>query len=370
MTHPAPPIVRWLAAFGLPGQRDRLADAPLPEPAWKDLVRRARAQRLAGFLHAAVTDGVLPVTGEQREAVDELHLTACAAAVQLERRLLDVAGALDHADVPFVVLKGTAVAHLDYPDPALRPFGDVDLLFPSAQFEHALDILLGLGYVRPVPEPSPGFDRRFGKGATLKGTAGDELDTHRSLVFGSFGLAIELDELFRSAQPFDLGGRRLQALGPDTRLLHACYHAALGDPRPRYGSVRDVAQMLTNGDRDPDRVIELSRRWRAHAVLARALELCRDLLGYPLAGPIVDAVADHRPTRHERRAIASYIGDNRTYAAKVVASLPYLDGVGAKVRFLRAVTLPSRDFTAVRGGDAGVAWIRRGLRSLRGGRTR
>ena len=359
-----------VAAFGLPGHSGTIADAPLPDTDWDRLANRVRHQRLAGFLHAVVEAGALPVTDEQRDQVQQFHLQACSMALQLELRLLAIAELLENAGIDVVVLKGTAVAHLAYPDPALRSFGDNDLLLPSERFDDAVDLLTRNGYTRQTLQARPGFERRFGKGVTLDGETGDELDLHRNLVFGTFGFRIELEELFRSAEPFVLGGRQLFGLGPETRLLHACFHAALGDPVPRYGSVRDIAQMLTMGVHDHDRVLELATSWDSRAVIARGIGLCRDLLGIDPDEPISRTLANHVPSRRERRAIDSYVGANRRFAAKAAASLPYIDGIGAKAAFLRAVVAPQRGFAESFGGRSGLAWVRRGLRSLFRGRRR
>jgi hypothetical protein len=357
-------LVRRVARYGLPGYEDDVASVPIATSEFPALLRTVRRQRLAGWLHAAVAAGHLPVTSAQRGEVEALHLRTCVGALRLDRRLLQLAEELDEAGIDFLVLKGTAAAHLAYPDPAVRSYGDIDLLFPSDSFDSTLAFLYDLGYVRPAAPARPGFDRRFGKGATLKSDDGDELDVHRNLVFGTFGYAIELDELFRSAVHFELGGRMVRALGPETRLLHACYHASLGDPDPRYASVRDIAQMVLTGDHDPQRVLELARRWKSRAVLARGFSLVRDHLGVALDLPLTRELEGYVPTGRERRAIASYVGANRHFATKVVASLPYLTGVRDRVAFIRATALPSEGFVRTRGGKPGVAWIRRGVRSL------
>ena len=362
--------IKQVAAFGLQDRSEPVADAPLSDADWSRLLGQVRYQRLAGFLNAAVEAEALPVTDEQRDEVQELHLQACSTALWLESRLLEIVDLLERNGIEVVVLKGTAVAHLAYPDPALRSYGDNDVLLPSDRYDKAVELLTRNGYTRQTVQARSGFERRFGKGVTLDGDGGDELDLHRNLVFGSFGFRIDLDELFRSAESFDLGGRRLYGLGPETRLLHACYHAALGDPVPRYGSVRDIAQMLMTGDHDPERVIELVGDWGSSAVVSRGISLCRDLLGIDPGDPVARAFADHLPSPRERRALESYVGENRSFAAKALASLPYIDGLGAKLSFLRAVVIPQRGFPESFGGRPGVAWVRRGARSLVGKRRR
>jgi hypothetical protein len=69
-------------------------------------------------------------------------------------------------------------------------------------------------------------------------------------------------------------------------------------------------------------------------------------------------------TRRQHRAIDSYVGQNQGFAAKVVATLPYLQGWRDRAAFLRAVIAPRQEFVASHGGRPGWAWIVRGFRSL------
>jgi hypothetical protein len=365
-----PSVLRGVAAFGLPDHTSAIVDEPLEPGDWAVLISGVRRQRLAGHLQAVVEAGALAVSDEQRAEVQDLHLGGCGVVLGLEQRLLELVEMLERAGIDVVVLKGTATAHLVYPDPGVRMFGDNDLLFRAKQFDDALEVLIDAGYERPAAPPRPGFDRRFGKGATLRGKDGDELDAHKNLLFGTFGFRIDLDELFDSAVDFEVGGRRLRGLGPETRLLHACYHSALGDPDPRFSSVRDVAQMLVSEAHDVRRVLELARRWDARPVLARAFALCRFHLGVVIDSPLVATLSGYEPTRRERRAIDSYVGTNRHFASKVLASLPYLDNSADRLAFVLASAAPSDAFIETRGGEPGLRWVARGVRSLLRGDVR
>jgi hypothetical protein len=357
-------LLRQVSAFGLPGQPDRFCDEPPEEAVWSSLVGRCRGQRVPGLLLAAIDAGALPVTDEQRDQAQETHLGSMGSVLRLERRLLEVADVLEGAGLAMVTLKGSALAHLAYPDPSWRFFGDVDVLVRSDELAAALETLAAaFTALRQVPEVRAGYDRRFAKSITLRTADGLELDVHRNLVFGTFGFAIDLDELFATARTFEAGGRQVAALGPEAMLLHACYHAGLGDSTPRMNSVRDVAQLLLTGEHDPQRVLAMAERWGSLAVLQRGITLCRELLGIEVAGPLADATAAYRPSARETRAIDSYVGANRSHSAKMLASLPFIDGLGAKAAFVGASLLPSKGFLQQRRGLR--AWLRKGWRSLR-----
>jgi len=120
---------------------------------------------------------------------------------------------------------------------------------------------------------------------------------------------------------------------------------------------------LLTGDHDPDRVIALTERWEAQAVVARALRLCHDLLDIEVAGPIADRFRDHQTSRRDARAIASYVGTNRSHTAKVLASLPFIDDLPNKAAFVVGSAVPARSFADERGTDR-RGWLRKGWRSL------
>ena len=369
-----PGLVWRVTAHGLPGSSARLhapqhgdlaGDQPLDDQTWLHLLADVDLQRVPGFLMAAIEQGALPVTDAQRAQARDRHLDSCRSVLGLERRLLEVVDVLESADIEVVVLKGSAHAHLLYEEPGLRHFGDVDVLVPSERIMDAVAVLeRERGATRQVPEVRPGFDRRFAKGVTLEDPDGTELDIHRNLLFGTFGFQIDTGELFRSSVPFEVGGREFRALGPEARLLHACYHAGLGDKRPRGNSMRDLGQMLAFEDHDPERVVALAQRWRSLAVVSRAVAVARDYLDVEVEGPIGEAVRAHRLSRREARAIASYVGVRNTFGPKVRASLPYCNSAGEAAGFLWASAVPSPAF--LRRRAAGRAdWLGRGLRRLR-----
>lgn len=60
----------------------------------------------------------------------------------LLRRLLP---ALDAVGIPYVVLKGAALAFLAYPAPALRPMGDLDLWIRPDDIDHAVSVAASVG---------------------------------------------------------------------------------------------------------------------------------------------------------------------------------------------------------------------------------
>ena len=353
-----------LAGHGLPGATLPLPDEPLEPAEWNHVIEFARWERITGLLVSAILDGGLPATVEQVEEAHLAHRASMVTALALEATLVKTAALLDRAGVELRVLKGTAVAHLDYPSPRLRSFGDIDLLVRSSQYDEAVEVLVAAGHRRNFPEPRPGFDRRFGKGSCLIGPAGHEIDVHRTLAMGPYGLRVNLDELWHRSSSFELAGQPFRSLGPEERFLHACFHAALGDSPARLTSLRDVAQMHLARPLDVDLTLRLSSSWAADAVVARAVRQATETLGLRRDTPLSRWALEFTPNRRDQQFLAVYSGAPRSYAAKSFAAVRAISGIRDKAAFVFSLALPSRSYLKQRDESARRRW-RRGLTEVR-----
>lgn len=359
-SYPAPLLA--VAGHGLPGTTRPFPRTPLADDAWAALLTTAKANRVLGQLRAAVDTGRLPVTDEQRRQARGAHRAVLMRVLSLEQHLVALHGVLDGIDCR--VLKGSAYAHLDYPEPALRSFIDLDLLFRPADIERTVAVLADAGFTRTLAEPRPGFDRRFDKGTTLRGN-GFEIDLHRTFVLGPWGVRVNLDELWDSGEEFTVGGRTLTALSAPNRFLHACYHAALGDWPLRLGSLRDVAQLLP----DTLDVLDRARAWGVQAVVAAAVADSTRLLGLPVTSPSQDWAMAYVPTKREEHWLGLHTQADKTFAAQAIATLPQLPGIRDKAAYLRALILPDSGYTAGRHASA-LSRFRFGVREALRGRGR
>ena len=260
------------------------------------------------------------------------------------------------------MLKGTALAHLDYDDPSLRCFGDVDLLVPGSHIEAARDLLLADGGTRAYPEPRPGFDRRFSKGLAITTTERYEIDLHRTLAAGPFGLALDLESLAADPDHFTVGGRRIPALGRPQRFLHACFHAVLGSADPRLVPLRDLVETAPATADEVEALRSLAEASSATAVVGRAVAAARSRLGWRPALVLAAWADGLHDTPRDRRWIAGYVGRQRAYATQALTAVEAVrGGPTAQAAYLYASLLP-------RGADRGEALVarwRRGADAVR-----
>lgn len=361
----APPrsLIAAVGAHGLRTEGHPAPARPLGDAAWKALLEAADFNRVTAHLYAALKDGMLPATDVQVAELRKRLLEWAAHTLRLQAALPGLVEQLV-AGTDYRLLKGPALAHADYANPSLRMYTDLDVLVPASSIDRTVERLSTAGAVRRRPEQAPGFDRRFGKGATFHMPAGYELDLHRTLTPFAFGLALDPDTLFERLEILRLGGTEVRILAREERLLHACYHAALGNVPPTVGQLRDVAELLRSAPTDTDRVLSLAERAHALVVVARAIRLTVGDLRLADDAPLIHWAREYVPTRRDRRLLAPYLADKPI--ARELAILSVLPGWGPRAAYVRARMVPQRSYMATRHGGGYVShWWRSVLHLLR-----
>jgi hypothetical protein len=336
-----------IAAHGLPGTFHVFPVRPLADAEWSALRSGARQQRLTGLLLAAVDDDAMPATREQRDDVVEDLTHQMAGALLLEDLLLSVVAALDRAGVPHRVMKGCAVAHLDYPSPDQRIFGDLDVMVPSAGFDTAVAVLSAEGHARPFTAPRAGWERRFGKGASFTAVDGREIDLHRTFCTGPYAVKIRLDDVWSApGERYTLAGQQLEALPRELRLLNAAYGAILGDRTAPAPTLRDIAMLALHPDLDTSEVLGIAQRWGSEAVLAAAVTAAWQTLRIGDVTALSTWAGHYRPTAREAKDLALYHADDVTETVRALATAQAIPNLATRGIYLWGLARANPQFAA------------------------
>ena len=117
--------------FGLPAIFDEDVD-------WNDVLAEAEAQAVV-----ALVAGAVPAKAAKSWQTPADQSKAYFMRVLYEQT--NLTALLSGADIPFIVLKGTAAA-IYYPIPCNRTMGDIDILVPEGYFDAAFALLQENGY--------------------------------------------------------------------------------------------------------------------------------------------------------------------------------------------------------------------------------
>lgn len=268
-------------------------------------IRLARSDRISGLLASAIDSGALVVDDAIADVATTVWREQLRASVVLEGLVVRTSTVFTEATIRHRLTKGAAVAHLDFGDPSLRPFGDVDLVVHPADWQAALDLLAGIGHHRPATPLPAGYDERYGKGATWYTDDGLSVDLHRRFAIGRFGVTSHTPDVFESRDAIVLAGVGIPTLTAPDRLVHACYHAVLGG-RPRIRAFRDIAQLVLHTQVDWQAAFDRASSWRAEAVLARGIVGSWRRLGLTVEHPALDHARSVQISRRDAWALRQF----------------------------------------------------------------
>lgn len=316
--------------------------------------------RVIPAVASAVDDGRIVLPDDQAHEVAQRWRAAMDHCLRVEATLLWLAGELDELGIEIRVLKGSAVAHLDYPDPSLRQFGDLDVLVRSGDLDRVVRLLEHAGLRRRFPEPRPGFAARYWKSVSLRGDI--EVDVHRTLADGPIGPRLPVDDLWAEPEIFRVAGRDFSALAAEHRLLHSCLHAYLGPPPARLASLADVARGIAG--LDPDAVREVARRWRVEPALVGAIGEFASTGGWPAGASRAWLTPDDR-TMFDAAAFASHRRVAPSWVTRSLINVLALPGWRERAGYVAGLAWPDREYRRGRHDDAGGR-LRHGLGELRG----
>jgi hypothetical protein len=160
--------------------------------------------------------------------MEELRQDLHAAAVHgmlAESQLAAVLGALTAAEVPAMVVKGAALG-IFYPDPALRLYGDLDIMVPAAQLDMAEQALNGLGY-HGFASKAWWLDRFHHLPPMVSESAALLVELHWRLDYQEEKGRLPTDDLWARAIPWRVQDQPALRLDAVDTLLHLCRHAVV-----------------------------------------------------------------------------------------------------------------------------------------------
>src|SRR5690606_23561873 len=143
--------------------------------------------------------------------------------------------------------------------------------------------------------------------------------------------------------PFRLGGTELLTLGRTQAFLHACYHAVLGDLRPRTVPLRDLAQLAYDEAVPVDDLLDRARRWRGEVVVAAAVRHAWERLGLDDRHPLHRWAVAYEPDPRDARALRAYT-ERRSATTQALVTVRELRGLRNKGAFLFGHLVPSPEF--------------------------
>lgn len=278
----------------------------IPPDQWPALVRLAVRSRLGPVLLWTLKQHATPpcpppemarlVTATRQAALRWMVLSRTAR--QLNRVWAE-------AGIPAIWLKGIALALTVYPQPALRPMNDLDVLVPYEQRQAALALARSAGFDECAPgdllfDPRSRAYERVSHHYILTSQTDNPVivELHYRLLRPRMLLSREQAAWFwTQTRPAPGDEPALTVFQAEARLLYLAAHAMLhhGEEAIGLNSLFDLHQLITGGALDWDTVIERAVAFRWTYGVEQALQRIVAFFGTPVPGAVLDQLQARRP---------------------------------------------------------------------------
>jgi len=282
---------------------------------WSDLLALLNSHGILPLLYWKI--GHLPPEQQPPENtvahMRSMFMKSRALGLQMEKQLLNLLDAFSNAGIRALVLKGSALAWLLYPDPATRPFHDIDLLVSPEEFPKAREILYKIGYQSTLREfdgfENPGCEEAFIHQTNSRDNCCVELHWELHNFFG-MDRDNRTEDLFHRAIEVEIPDLTFECLHWVDALTHAALHLVMTHNQDlRLLWIYDIAllaQKLTVPE-DWKLLQERSSIWGARLSVEHSLKMAQVWTGLHLPKGFDDFSTWPKPVEAEISALDNAI---------------------------------------------------------------
>ena len=273
------------ARTNMPGEdfqrvRDELVDTDLD---WGHFTKISCAHGIAPLIyHSLRRSGAISLLPPApAETLRSSYYGNAARNSLLYDELRRVLKALREENLEVIVLKGAALAEIVYGQWALRPMSDIDLLVRKEKLAEVEAKLVHMGYVLEEHGKTKEYYQEHHYHVVFAKSAATAIEVHWHIQRPIAPFRIDIDDLWKRAQPAALAGVEALVLSPEDLLLHLCQHAWKHNLSGGIRPLCDIAE-TTNYYRkkiDWKKVATLSSDWQMAPCLYLGLWLAREMLG-------------------------------------------------------------------------------------------
>ena len=313
---------------------------------WDVLLRVAEENAVAPLLYAAIKKlgraNDLPAHIVERLRIH--YLRADTANWIALKELQELCVQFERAQIPTAVLKGGALATTLYPELALRPMSDLDLLIPRAQFAAADACMRERGYASPIELRDDYAPRLTNYRAYERHAAGKpahvELHWH---LFKSpyYWQRVPIEWFWDHTTEAMIQDQPLRVLGLEAQLLHLAAHFALHHRAERLIWSYDLARLLA---RDRERLnwdawLDAVERFGLALAARSALTQVAQTWGVRAPDAVTARLNLSRPEWRDRAAFALITAQRDS--ARFLLDTVSQPGLSARAQFLWCHLFPS-----------------------------
>ena len=268
-----------LLEFASPAQDHQRLASLLRCSDWARLLILAEEHGVTGHLTEGlrgIEENLVPP--EVRQTLIDRQRAQNFFTLRLTAELFRILDRFTSEGIGALVVKGPVLAVQAYGDPAMRAYGDLDLLVRQRDIRRATELMTAAGFAPAVPLSAIDVGKIPGQYLFSKPDSKLIVELHNDLTLRYFPRRLPLEEFFARQIRVRLDAHEAPALSVEDELVLICIHGAKHFWE-RLMWIADVAAVVSRQTGiDWQRVADLARAVGAERILHTGLRLASDLL--------------------------------------------------------------------------------------------
>jgi len=226
------------------------------------------------------------VPAETLQALRERQRAQTFVSLRMTAELFRLLDRFAGQAISAMVVKGPVLAVQAYGDPAMRSYGDLDLLVRQRDIRSATELMLADDYRAHVPLSAIDAGKIPGQYLFSKPDSNLLVEMHNDFTLRYFPRRLPIEKFFERQIRVPLDGRGAPALSVEDELVLICIHGAK-HLWERLIWIADVAALVNRQTGiDWERATESAREVGAERMVHTGLQLAEDLLRMQLPGKV------------------------------------------------------------------------------------
>ena len=297
-----------------------LLECASPQPDARKLSALARAANGPRLLELAAEHGVLgrlaarlgkmdgdSVSRETRQALLDGQRAQNFVTLHMTAELFRILDQFASAGIGALVVKGPVLAVRAYGDPAMRSYGDLDLLVRRRDIRRATELMIASGYQPAVPLRVIDVGKIPGQYLFSKPDSRLLIELHNDFTLRYFPRRLPLERFFERQIRVQLDSREVPALSVEDELVLICVHGAK-HLWERLMWIADVAALVSRqSNLDWERAAVSAREVGAERMLRVGLQLAATLLKARMPDAVLAKVNSDRAAARLANQILNWL---------------------------------------------------------------